>query len=184
MPETTESVVDLLLAQHARIRAMFAAVESADSSQRHQRFAELRRFLAVHETAEEMVVHPRVQHLHGGKDVVGARLQEEHDAKILLKQLDGMDVNDPLFPVQLETLRSAVLTHAESEEREELPLLSADTDVKTLAQMAAAVKAAEAMAPTHPHPGVESLPANLVAGPLASVVDRTRDAIRAVTGRT
>jgi hypothetical protein len=49
--------------------------------------------------------------------------------------------------------------------------------------MASAVRAAEAMAPTHPHPGVESMTANLMAGPIASVVDRTRDAVRAVLGR-
>jgi hypothetical protein len=43
--------------------------------------------------------------------------------------------------------------------------------------MAMAVQAAEALAPTRPHPGVESAKANLVAGPFASMLDRARDAI-------
>jgi hypothetical protein len=49
--------------------------------------------------------------------------------------------------------------------------------------MAAAIKAAEATAPTHPHPGVETATANLVAGPFAAVVDRARDVVRKAMGR-
>jgi hypothetical protein len=48
--------------------------------------------------------------------------------------------------------------------------------------MAAAVKAAEAMAPTHPHAGVESAAANLLVGPFAAMMDRTRDVLRKATG--
>lgn len=49
--------------------------------------------------------------------------------------------------------------------------------------MAAAAKAAEAIAPTHPHAGAESATANLLVGPIASVIDRTRDAVRSVLDR-
>lgn len=44
--------------------------------------------------------------------------------------------------------------------------------------MVPAVRAAEAVAPTRPHPGVESATANTVAGPLLSLFDRTRDLVR------
>jgi hypothetical protein len=40
------------------------------------------------------------------------------------------------------------------------------------------VRAAEAAAPTHPHPGVESATANIVAGPPVSLFDRTKDMVR------
>jgi hypothetical protein len=37
----------------------------------------------------------------------------------------------------------------------------------------------EAVAPTHPHPSVgSSATMNLMAGPLAAVLDRTRDAVK------
>ena len=45
-------------------------------------------------------------------------------------------------------------------------------------RMAAAVRAAEAIAPTRPHPGVESAKLNFIAGPFASMVDRARDALK------
>ncbi|MBW4716752.1 hypothetical protein [Saccharothrix obliqua] len=38
---------------------------------------------------------------------------------------------------------------------------------------------AERTAPTHPHPGAESTTANLAAGPVATLFDRVKDAVRA-----
>jgi hypothetical protein len=46
-----------------------------------------------------------------------------------------------------------------------------------LENMGRAAKLAEAIAPTRPHPGVESQVANLLAGPFAAMLDRARDAI-------
>lgn len=179
----TKDVVELLQEQHQHIRSLFDRVEQAPQAERQQAFEDLRRFLAVHETAEELVVHPRVRAVQGGDEVADARLQEEHDAKELLEELDSMDAGHPTFGTKLTALKASVLAHAEAEEREELPLLRANSDEKTLETMAAAVRAAEAMAPTHPHAGVESATANVVAGPLASLVDRTRDAVQAVLHR-
>lgn len=180
---TDTDVVDLLLQQHGRIRAMFDRVEEAPTPEHQQvAFAELRRFLAVHETAEEMVVHPWVRGQ--GKDgVVDERLLEERQAKEVLSALDGMDVRDPAFDGQFRSLKALVLAHAVNEEKEEFPFLRDLADERKLALMAQAVRAAEAIAPTHPHPGVESATSNLVLGPIASVVDRTRDAISAVLDR-
>jgi hypothetical protein len=48
--------------------------------------------------------------------------------------------------------------------------------------MARAVKAAEAMAPTRPHPGVESGAKNMALGPVAALMDRTKDAVRKAMG--
>jgi hypothetical protein len=45
--------------------------------------------------------------------------------------------------------------------------------------MAKAVQAAEAIAPTRPHAGVESATANFAVGPFASMLDRARDLIGA-----
>jgi hypothetical protein len=45
--------------------------------------------------------------------------------------------------------------------------------------MTSAVRAAEAIAPTHPHPGVESAKLNFAVGPFASMLDRARDIISA-----
>ncbi|MFE9442156.1 hypothetical protein ACFYO2_24855 [Streptomyces sp. NPDC006602] len=79
-------------------------------------------------------------------------------------------------------LRADVLQHAASEEQYEFPRLRENTGAQQLSLMATAVRAAEAMAPTRPHPGVESVAQNLAVGPVAAVVDRTRDAVRKAMG--
>jgi len=72
-----------------------------------------------------------------------------------------------------------VIDHAEHEENEEFNKLQRQLDADDRERMAKAVIAAEAIAPTRPHPGVESATANFAVGPFASMLDRARDAIGA-----
>ncbi|RSO04618.1 hemerythrin domain-containing protein [Streptomyces sp. WAC 06783] len=172
-------MVALLMAQHGQIRNLFDEVEQSTGDARRDAFRRLVRMLAVHETAEEEVVHPYVKRAaDGGDDIVADRLAEEKTAKQALSALDGMDVEDAAFLPRLLSLRTDVMEHARAEERYEFSQLRRLNDPGRLAAMAKAVKAAEAIAPTHPHPGVESGAANAVLGPMAAVVDRTRDAVR------
>ncbi|MEV5509878.1 hemerythrin domain-containing protein [Streptomyces orinoci] len=180
-----DDVVLLLKEQHVRIRQLFHDVRAASGDQRREAFRELVRMLAVHETAEEEVVHPSARQALGetGDQVVDARLEEERQAKEVLSRLDGMDIDDPEFTALFTTLEQSVLQHAEAEERMEFEQLRANVPPGRLAAMAKAVKAAEAMAPTHPHPGVESRAKNVMLGPIASVMDRTRDVVRKAMGK-
>lgn len=178
-----KDVVALLLAQHDQIRRLFAEVAGAQAPEmKRERFAELRALLAVHETAEEMVTHPRAR-MNDGNAVVDALLEEEHVGKQMLAGVEKLDVDDPGFDQAFGDLRTAVLEHADHEERDEFPLLRKENDERTLRLMAAAVRAAEAVAPTHPHPlAGESVTVNAAVGPIAGVVDRARDAVRSVLG--
>jgi hemerythrin superfamily protein len=172
-------VIDLLLTQHARIEELFTLVAGSTGDQRREAFEDLVRLLAIHETAEEEVVHPFARSVvSGGDAVIDERLEEERQAKEMLKQLVDGDPDDESFTTMLLLLRNAVLMHAKHEERYEFPYLRANVSKTRLRAMATAVRAAEAAAPTRPHPGVESAKANLAAGPLLAVADRARDLIR------
>lgn len=176
MPET--GAVALLLRQHEEIRRLFRKVETNTGPRREEAFERLRRLLAVHETAEEEVVHPLVRTSSPrGDEIVDARLEEENQGKRMLRDLERMGTDDPSFPPMFARFRAAVLEHAEHEEREEFPILRQRSEAE-LRGLAAAIKAAEAMAPTHPHPGVESALANFVLGGFVSVTDRVRDLAR------
>jgi hypothetical protein len=176
----TEDVVTYLKQQHEAIRALF--IETLDAStteQQQEAFDRLRTLLAVHETAEEMMVHPRVRRkVDGGAAVVDARLAEEHDSKEALARLESIPCGTAEFSKELIHLQAAVLAHAEHEEAEEFTLLEAEIDDEERRKMASAVQAAERIAPTRPHPGVESAFANFAVGPFASMLDRARDALR------
>lgn len=182
--ESPDEVIAFLKAQHNLIEDMFDQVLLAsDPEAREEPFAALRQLLAVHETAEEMLVHPLARSkADAGDAIVDARLKEEHDAKALLSDIEKLDITSEQFIDQLTTLREAVLDHAESEEIDEFPYLEEGLDINDLKRLATAVRAAQAIAPTHPHAGVESAKLNFVVGPFASMLDRARDAIRHVTG--
>ncbi|MFV0128749.1 hemerythrin domain-containing protein [Streptomyces sp. HMX112] len=177
-------VVALLTRQHGDIRNLFDEVERSTGDERREAFRRLVRLLAVHETAEEEVVHPFARRsIPGGEQVVEERLTEERSAKETLAALDDMDCDDPKFLPRLLALRSEVQDHARAEERYEFPHIRRGADAATLATMARGVKAAEAMAPTRPHPGVESAAANVALGPVTALMDRTKDAVRKAMGR-
>jgi len=179
--QSTDDVVTYLKGQHDLIKDLFEEVFSAsDAKARAKAFVELRQLLAVHETAEEMVVHPRVRHeITGGDDIVDARLHEEHESKQQLAALENMDIESKEFLDELSKFRDAVIDHAEHEENEEFNKLQRKLDSADLGRMAKAVEAAESIAPTRPHAGVESAKANFVVGPFASMLDRARDLIGA-----
>jgi hypothetical protein len=128
----------------------------ASGKARAKAFVELRRLLAVHETAEE-------------------RLHDERQATAVLQRLEKLDVDSEEFTRELSKLRDAVIDHAEREEQDEFAGLGEELSGDELERMGRAAKLAEAVAPTRPHAGVESQVTNLAAGPFAAMLDRARD---------
>ncbi|MFG1648050.1 hemerythrin domain-containing protein [Amycolatopsis sp. NPDC049252] len=184
MANKDEDVIALLKRQHREIGEMFTELETAKGDRRTEVFRSLVRLLAVHETAEEEVVHPEIRDLEpAAESVVEARLGEEHRAKELLTTLQSMGPDAEGFDTLLGRLREDVLAHARREERHEFPFLRAHHTPERLRAMAATVRLAEAVAPTRPHAGVESAKANLLLGPPAAIMDRARDAIRTALGK-
>jgi hemerythrin-like domain-containing protein len=179
--QSPDDVIKFLRDQHNLIKDMFDDVLSAsDPKAREKSFTDLRQLLAVHETAEEMVVHPRARHeIADGDAIVDARIKEEHEAKEALSRLEKMDVGSAEFINELKKFRDDVVEHAEHEENEEFSMLGDALDADSRRRMVAAVQAAESIAPTRPHPGVESAKVNFAVGPFASMLDRARDAISA-----
>ncbi|HVU93217.1 MAG TPA: hemerythrin domain-containing protein [Jatrophihabitans sp.] len=181
--DTPQDVIAFLKAQHEQIRALFAEVRGAAGKEREDAFVRLRRLLAVHETAEEEVVHPRARReLQYGDAIVTRRLHEETGAKEVLAQLEKLDVDGPEFTEQLASLEHDVLAHAQAEEQEEFALLREELDDVQLQRMRRAVAFAEKVAPTRPHPGVTLAGENFLAGPFATMLDRARDAITGKRG--
>ncbi len=170
---------------HLEIKDLFSQVTSAIGvDAKREAFEGLVRKLAVHETAEEEVVHPLLYQAPGGESVAQARVDEESKSKELLSDLEKMGVDHAEFDARFAHLRSEVLAHAEREEQEEHPKLKQAVDEEKLQQLAGVFRAAESMAPTHPHPkGPDTALGNMVVGPFAAIADRARDAIRNATKR-
>lgn len=175
-----QDVVDLLVDQHEQIKRLLAELSAASGERKRDLFHNLVRLLAVHESAEEQVVHPTARRkIDDGESIVSARLAEESDAKHALAELYDLGVDHPDFDMRLRDFADDVLKHATAEETEEFIQLRATLRPEELSRMASVVKAAEAAAPTRPHPAAgESAAANMIMGPPLAVFDRVRDAVR------
>jgi hemerythrin superfamily protein len=176
-------VVSFLEEQHEQVKVLFDEVLAKQGEARAKAFFALRRMLAVHETAEEEILHPVARRaLPAGERIVAARLEEEKQAKTMLVLLESLALDSPEFEARFADFRAAVLAHAEAEETDEFSRLRVALRPARLERMKTVVELAEKLAPTRPHPGVESATANLLAGPLSSILDRTRDAIAGKSG--
>ena len=175
---TYGDLIQQLLAQHEQVRrAIDAVAKTTTAEDRQQAFDSLRELLARHETAEEMVIRPLTRGISNGSAVAAARMDEENESKQVLADLEKLDIASVEFARTFERFALAVLTHAQAEEAHEFPLLRADLDADQSRQAERALLLAEKTAPTHPHTAVKSTAMNFVAGPLAAVADRARDAV-------
>lgn len=176
---TKTTAPELLRQQHKTVMKMFSDMNRARGKDREELFDCLRRTLAVHETAEEMVVYPELRAASKtGHTIADARLTEESEAKKALSELEKLGVDDATFDERFTDFRKAVIAHADAEEADVFPFLEEHVQGKTLIDMADLILTVESMAPTHPHPhGPESALGNLVVAPFVSMVDRVRDKI-------
>lgn len=170
-------VIRVLLEQHAQVRDLFKTVTASSGDEKKANFDRLRALLAVHETAEEMVLRPvtaRVVSQH----VADARNKEEAEANEVLAELEKLDVDDAGFDARFASFEKSVDEHADAEEHEEFEQVIAACDAEERLKLGGRIKAAEAIAPTHPHPtAAGSTAAQMTLGPFASIVDRVKDAI-------
>jgi hemerythrin superfamily protein len=178
--QETQDIVDAVLEDHERFRRLFADFEQATGGQRSELWQALVRGLAVHETAEEEIVHPQVRRLvDGGDDIVDERLAEEDAAKKELADLEKLGADDDEFESRVRAFMEKVFSHADAEEGEELPALRTAADDDTRRRMAKIYHMAKTVAPTHAHKmAPESATGNVLIGPVVALMDRVRDAIR------
>lgn len=175
--QSSDDIIVLLRSQHEEVKHLFAAIDQASGDARKDLFDELRRLLAVHETAEELVLRP-MSKADAGADIVDARNREEKEANEILAELEKLDTDSAAFTTKFAAFRQAVLLHAQSEESLEFPAVLQARSPEERAAMGRRLRAAERVAPTHPHPTTAGSPAAQAAvGPFASLVDRVKDAL-------
>ena len=175
--DTRRDVITLVRRQHDDIRRLFDGVEAARPNRRPEAFQPLVRLLAVHETAEELVIYPSLLLVGSqARRAAAARKAEEDAAKKALARLEGSDARSAAFLDELGAFRADVEAHAGAEEAEILPVLEQHRSAAELQVMEMAFKTAQMIAPTHAHRfAPESAIGNLILGPAVAVVDRIRD---------
>jgi hemerythrin superfamily protein len=113
------SGIDLILADHRRVEALFASfAESRDGTI----VGEVVDVLSAHDDAEHAALYPLAGHVLGDAALI-ERAAQAHSA--VKKQIDHLKTQEgaPLVEA-LETLRLLVQQHVEDEEKNLLPALS------------------------------------------------------------
>ncbi len=168
-----------LRADHRRLAELLDGLDGLGETERSEHLHDVVHLLVSHEVAEEEAVYPVVRRQSAeAARICDARLGEQAEAERHLDKLERLAPGTVEFEEELAQLRVDVLEHAELEEQSVLPLLAAlaEPDREMLARR---YLRARSLAPTHPHPGApDRPPGNLVLGPVATLADRLRDALR------
>jgi hemerythrin superfamily protein len=171
-------IIEALCQDHNEVRDLLERVENATGQGKRELFEQLVAELIRHEVAEEEILRP-VSQRDAGRAIAQARMKEEHAAEEVLKDLEKLDPSSSEFATKFSKLRTAVERHAEAEETKEFPRIAKKESPEQLERMGKAYEMAKRMAPTRPHPAVPNTPlVDMLVGPLTSVMDRSRDAIR------
>lgn len=178
-PATQSTATELLRQQHEQVKNLFGEFDQSAGSQRQAVFDSIRVLLAMHETAEEMIVYPEARHLGDAPErIVKDRLAEEDEAKKVLAGLEKRGVDGDGFEADFASFREFVLRHATAEETEVFPLLDVNVDPHKLREMAETILVVESVSSTHAHAhSPESAIGNIILGPFVALIDQVRDKI-------
>jgi hemerythrin superfamily protein len=134
--------MDLLTADHNRVRGMFARFKEAKEKGDQGRMADLAAAifteLEVHTTIEEEIFYPAV---HDVDDEIGETvdegIEEHHVAKVLMEELRGAETGSDEWEAKMSVLIENVEHHAEEEEKEMFPPLRSKLDAEAREALAA-----------------------------------------------
>ena len=146
------------------------------------------RELAIHSAIEEMLFYPAVRTaalksnartLKEAGGTVLESLEEHHVVKWTLSELEKMKPGDERFDPKVKVLMESVRRHVEEEQDELFPKARRLLGQDMLDELGERMEKAKRIAPTRPHPRApDQPPGNFVAGTVAAVMDRARDAVR------
>jgi hemerythrin superfamily protein len=180
--------ITLLKEDHSTVKDLFRRFESSgDNAHKAKReiVDKIIEELSVHSAIEEQVFYPAVRSaVEGAADEVLESLEEHHIVKWTLSELEGMNPEDERFDAKVSVLIESVRHHIEEEEGEMFPKVRKAMGRKELQELGEQMQDAKQAAPTRPHPRApDQPPGNLIAGPLAALLDAGRDALARLRGR-
>jgi len=136
--------------------------------------------LALHESAEHVVVHPEARKvIDGGDAVITALMSEEVAIRDALVESEHVSVQARDFAGRLARIRDMVVEHNRHEEADEFPLLNQRLDDSERRRLSRAVEelgklAASGTEAEFEHADIAAGSPNLMVGPFAAIFDRAR----------
>src|SRR5437588_665969 len=174
--------IALLKKDHRTVESLFARFEKKPSKEIADRFV---RELAIHAAIEEQVFYPVLrkraesEKLEEAEEKVLEALEEHHVAKWVLSEIQDLDEDDERFEAKCMVLIESVRHHVKEEEGPLFRFARRLFKRDQLTELGKLMQKAKKIAPTHPHPPApDEPPGNVLAGGLAAILDRGRDAVK------
>jgi hemerythrin superfamily protein len=128
--------LDLLTADHNRVRGLFARFQKAHENDATQTMGELANKifeeLEVHTAIEEQIFYPAVHDLSQQlAEVIDEGIQEHHVVDVLIEEARALKPGDAEWVAKVAVLIENVEHHAEEEETELFPQVRSATDAAT-----------------------------------------------------
>lgn len=184
MTESTDSgtrtIIDAIVEDHRELQQLFAQGQQTADPERFQQIVSVTiAELVRHAVAEEQHLYPAFrEYLEGGDELADHEIAEHSEAEETMKEMEGLDGNDPELRAKFDQLVEVVTHHLEDEENDALPRLQEACPHETLVLMGTKFEGAKRVAPTRPHPSApDTPPLNKLLAPGTGLVDRVRDAI-------
>ncbi|KXS20001.1 hypothetical protein M427DRAFT_52285 [Gonapodya prolifera JEL478] len=179
-----------IVADHMSFRDLYDRYHRSQyNREKRQLLNEFIREVSQHSLAEETVLYPKLLELKPqSKDHVDHERHEHQKIKSFLVEVDyNLSSNQDIIASDKETL-SVVEKHFEDasqelehhmkgEERDDLPLLSAQLDIEARLKLGRQFSIAKMIAPTRPHPAApnEGGMMETIGGMVAAAFDKTKD---------
>ncbi len=171
-------VIQLLSDDHDAVNELFRRVQIAEKAETiHELTRQIVHDLSVHAAVEEQFVYPLIRvKVDGGGDLADHAIEEHSEAKRLLADLEKQEPGSSEHTATLGELIESVRHHVDEEEGGVFESLRDATSADLRNTVGTIVDEAKGLVPTHPHPLVPgTATAQLVAGPWATAIDKTRD---------
>jgi hypothetical protein len=172
-PDRGQDVLEVLTAHHARMNLLCGRAAGFTGDEARMAFGDLAQLIAVHEMAEEQIIHPLMRRLRPDDHLVDRLHDEESQISDALSDVVRAAAHGHLDDT-IGGPREMMNAHSRREERDEFPQFRRSVPVQERREMGRAVRAAEAAAAAEAGPRDPAL-----AGPraVAQTADRVRDAL-------
>lgn len=124
--------VDLLKADHQKVKQLFEQLDAltqqgVSGEEKQALVTQIRDELSVHESVENDVFFPAVREVLRKKDVLNEAAEDQADAGDAIRELGTLQPADPEYDQKLSDLGDRIAEHAEEEEKDVFPQVSASS---------------------------------------------------------
>ena len=133
------TATDLLKEDHRRVDRLFKKVKDTPKGEHPALFKQIKAELDVHAHIEEVAFYP-VLEAKGDKelkDITREGIEEHRQAKMFLKEIDGMSAGNKQFEAKLKVLMEDIEHHVKEEEDEMFPMVEDQFSTAAQEKMAA-----------------------------------------------